>query len=103
MTPAVFHILLALTDGPRHGYAIMQSVSATGGPGLPAGPGTVYGTLTRLAHRGLVAETADAAHAQTRRRVYVLTGKGRRALEDEAVRLLNLIGLLRSRGLVKPS
>jgi hypothetical protein len=41
LTPAVFHILLALVDGPLHGYAIMQAVAQSAGPSFPAGPGTV--------------------------------------------------------------
>ena len=42
LTPAVFHILLALADGPRHGYAIMQAVELSAGPAMRMGPGTIW-------------------------------------------------------------
>ncbi len=58
LTPAVFHVLLALADGPLHGYAIMQAVERTAGPGLSTGPGTIYGTIQRLEDGGLVREVA---------------------------------------------
>ena len=48
LTPAVFHILLALADGPLHGYAIMQAVGRSAGASMPAGPGTIYGALQRM-------------------------------------------------------
>src|ERR671913_433157 len=58
LTPAVFHILLALTEGPLHGYAIMQSVDASSGAAM--GPGTIYGTLERLETCGYVKELPAA-------------------------------------------
>ncbi len=56
LTPAVFHIMLALVDGPRHGYAIMQAVETDAGPALRMGPGTIYGSLQRMEDAGLVRE-----------------------------------------------
>ena len=101
LTPAVFHMLLALADGPLHGYAIMRSVSRTAGPEVPAGASTVYGSLRRMEVRGLGEETRQppSRTAGRRRRVYVLTARGRRALGHEAVRLLGIVELLRARGL----
>jgi len=59
LTAAVFHILLALADGPLHGYAVMQAVEETAGPDLRMGPGTIYGSLQRMEDAGLVKEVAS--------------------------------------------
>jgi DNA-binding PadR family transcriptional regulator len=98
LTPAVFHILLALADGPRHGYAIMQAVEETAGPAVRMGPGTIYGSLQRMEAAGLVRELAQPA--DDRRRVFSLQPAGRRALEAEAARLNRLAALVRSKRLV---
>ena len=98
LTPAVFHILLALADGPLHGYAIMQAVELTGGPGLPTGPGTIYGSLLRMEEAGLVEERP--APAGERRRIFALQPTGRRALEAEARRITHLAGLVRAKRLI---
>jgi DNA-binding PadR family transcriptional regulator len=95
LTSAVFHILLALADGPRHGYAIMQAVEATAAGEPPMGPGTIYGSLQRMEAAGLVKElvtrTAD------RRRMFTLLPAGRRALAQEAERLARLTALVREK------
>ena len=98
LTPAVFHILLALADGPRHGYAIMQAVEESAGTEMRMGPGTIYGSLQRMEEAGLVRELSPGGHE--RRRVFVLQPFGRRALEAEAQRLARLAALLRSRRLI---
>ena len=96
LTPAVFHILLALADGPRHGYAIMQAVEESAGKEM--GPGTIYGSLQRMEEAGLVRELSPGGH--DRRRVFVLQPLGRRALAGEAHRLTRLAALLRSKRLI---
>jgi DNA-binding PadR family transcriptional regulator len=96
LTPAVFHILLALADGPRHGYAIMQAVEASSGSEM--GPGTIYGSLQRMEDAGLVKE---AAQGDERRRVFGLQPAGRRALQAEAGRLAKLAALVRAKRLVR--
>jgi DNA-binding PadR family transcriptional regulator len=98
LTPAVFHILLALADGPLHGYAIMQAVEASAGPDLRMGPGTIYGSLQRMEEAGLVRELAQ--RGDDRRRVFVLQAAGRRALAAESQRLARLAALVRARSLV---
>jgi len=98
LTPAVFHILLALADGPRHGYAIMQAVEESAGTGMRMGPGTIYGSLQRMEEAGLVRELSPGGH--DRRRVFVLQPSGRRALDGEAHRLARLAALLRSKHLI---
>ena len=98
LTPAVFHVLLALADGPLHGYAIMQSVEQSSGTGIRMGPGTIYGSLQRMEEAGLVKELS--ARSDDRRRVFGLQPAGRRALEAEARRLARLGALVRSKRLV---
>jgi DNA-binding PadR family transcriptional regulator len=96
LTPAVFHILLALVDGPLHGYAIMQAVEASSGDAM--GPGTIYGSLQRMESDGLVKEVP--ARADDRRRAFALQPAGRRALLAESRRLARLASLLRARRLL---
>src|SRR5438552_13099822 len=90
LTPAVFHILLALADGQKHGYAIMQEVGARTGGAMRMGPGTLYGSIQRMLKDGLIVEAQDRADpvgGEERRRYYRLTGFGQRVLQAEARRL----------------
>ena len=96
LTPAVFHILLALADGPLHGYGIMQAAESTAGVAM--GPGTIYGTLERLESAGMVKEVAGTGG--DRRRVFALQPAGRAALREEARRLSRLVALVQARRLV---
>lgn len=96
LTPAVFHILLALADGPRHGYAIMQAAEESAG--FVMGPGTIYGTLERLEGGGLVRELPAAR--DDRRRMFALQPAGRAALQAEARRLSRLAALVRAKRIV---
>lgn len=103
LTPAVFHILLALADGERHGYAIMREVAESTRQQIQMGPGTLYGTLKRLLAAGLVEESderPDPALDDERRRYYRLTGLGRRVASAEAERLAGLVRLARAKRLV---
>jgi len=101
LTPAVFHILLSLTDGPLHGYAIMQSVEQTAA--LQMGPGTIYGSIQRMEDAGLlqdIAEGASRAAVTERRRYYELTEVGREALAAEGARLARMAELVREKDLI---
>ena len=71
------YILLALSDGPKHGYAIMTDVEETSG--VPLGPGTLYGALARLEQRGLI----EPLEPVERRRPYRLTGLGATTLKAQ--------------------
>jgi len=93
LTPAVFHILLALADGPLHGYGIMQAVELSAASEPPMGPGTIYGSLQRMEEAGLVKELS---RSDDRRRVFALQPAGRRALAVEAERLVRLSELVRA-------
>ncbi len=106
LTPAVFHILLALTRGERHGYGIMQDVEEQTNSQFRMGPGTLYGTLKRMLEAGLVAEAgerSDPERQEERRRYYRLTALGREAAVTEAERLEALLATARNRKLLKHS
>lgn len=96
LTPAVFHLLLALADGPLHGYAIAKAVAEQTSAAIRLGPGTLYGTLTRMSESGLVREHS----ADDRRRVYELTSLGRAAAKAEARRLAELVAVARGKSLI---
>ena len=94
LTPAVFHILLALADGEKHGYAIMREVEKSTAGRVSMGPGTLYGAIKRLLKAGLIAETAerpDPALDDARRRYYQLTALGRDVLGAETERLALMV------------
>jgi DNA-binding PadR family transcriptional regulator len=104
LTPAVFHILLAIADGERHGYGIMQEVSSRTGGKVILGPGTLYGTINRMLEAGLIEdsdERADPALGDERRRYYRITRKGRRAAVTEAERLQELLRMARAKHLLQ--
>jgi DNA-binding PadR family transcriptional regulator len=100
LTPAVFHILLALADGDKHGYAIMQEVEARTGGAMRMGPGTLYGSIQRMLKDGLVIEVqkrVEPVHGEERRRYYHLTDFGSRVLHAEARRLEQLVHMAQSK------
>lgn len=100
LPPAWYHLLLALVEGERHGYALMQDVAAESGGRVRLGPGTLYGALKRLLELGLVIESGhrpDPLLDDERRRYYRLTPLGRRALAAEAARHLRLVELARAK------
>jgi DNA-binding PadR family transcriptional regulator len=100
---AVFHILVAVADRERHGYAIMQDVSTRTDGALKLSPGTLYGTIKRLLEEGLIQELderPDPEHDDTRRRYYRITALGRQVAMAESARLAKLLGQARASGLV---
>jgi len=104
LTPAVFHILLALADGEKHGYGIMLEVRATTRGQLVLGPGTLYGTIKRLLQAGLIVESAereDPGINSERRRYYRITPQGRVAAKAEAERLQALVQAACAKSLLK--
>ena len=87
LTPAVFHILLALFGKERHGYDIMQQVRTDSADAVKMGPGTLYGSLDRMIEAGLVAK----ANIKDPRRIYYkLTALGQTTLRAETERLSRL-------------
>ena len=98
LTPAVFHILLALADAEKHGYAIMQEIEDVTDGRVQMGPGTLYGSIKRMLTAGLIEESddrPDPALDDERRRYYRQTGLGRRVLRQEAERMAELMALAR--------
>ncbi len=94
LTPAVFHILLALSDADLHGYAIMKEVEARTSGRILLKPGTLYQAIHRLLSAGLIEEVAgsDAApENDSRRRVYRLSSLGRQVVTGETQRLQELV------------
>ena len=100
LTPPVFHILLSLVDGERHGYGIMQEVETRTEGQVRLGPGTLYGAFKRLLANGLIEEAderRDPELGNERRRYYRLTGFGLRVARAEAQRLAELVRLARTK------
>lgn len=95
LTPAVFHVLLALEDGPLHGYGVMLRAEVDSGTVM--GPGTVYGTLQRLEEKGWIQDAGEDEADPRRRRRFALTRAGRAALAAEARRMERLARLARER------
>ncbi len=102
LSPAAFHILLALAEREQHGYAIMQEAIAAG---MHMGPGTLYATIKRLLDHGLIEEATNSVRADDdeRRRYYRITPPGRRLLGLEAARLAALVDRAAARGLLPTS
>jgi DNA-binding PadR family transcriptional regulator len=101
LSPTVLHILLALIDGARHGYAIKQDVERRSEGEIRLGPGTLYEAIQRLQDTGLIREIvgrADPANGQeAQRRYYALTPRGRRVLRDEVAQLGRLVDYARTK------
>jgi len=100
LTPASAHILLALADGDRHGYAIMQEVDRLTDGSARMGPGTLYGTIKRMLASGLLEETegrVDPLMDDERRRYYRATPLGRAVLEAETTRMAGLVDAARAK------
>lgn len=102
LTPAVFHILLALSTGERHGYGIMKQVEADSQGRVTIGPGTLYGSLKRMLDAGLVKESdkrIDPEMDDERRIYYQITGIGAEALAAELERYKRIVTLAQERKL----
>src|SRR5438552_17805067 len=101
LPPATFHILIALADEDRHGYAIIQEVAMRTGGELKLSAGTLYRSIQRMLEQGLIVETRDRpapAHDDERRRYYRITPEGTAAAKQEARRLAQLAKMARAKG-----
>jgi len=106
LTPAVFHILLALSDGEKHGYRIMQAVKANSRGDFQMGPGTLYGSIKRMLADNLIAESEERPDPDLddqRRRYYQLTEHGRKALNTELERMDALVQKARTLNILPPA
>lgn len=100
LTPAVLHILLALSPNERHGYGIMKQVAADSQNKVNMGPGTLYGSLGRMIAAGLICESdkrADPEMDDERRVYYKITGLGQKALEAELERYRELVAVAKEK------
>jgi DNA-binding PadR family transcriptional regulator len=103
LTTAFFHVLLALADAERHGYAIMEHVTQTTGGQVKMGPGTLYGTIKRLLQMKLIEESDERPDPELddeRRRYYRLTELGLGVMKAEARRYNRLVKVARASGLL---
>ncbi|GMV22629.1 MAG: PadR family transcriptional regulator [Acidimicrobiia bacterium] len=100
---ATFHILMALADEDRHGYAVIQEVSARTNGQVVLGAGTLYRSIQRMIEQGLIEEVDERPAPEfddERRRYYRITRYGRQVAEAEAARLTDLVKLARASGFV---
>ena len=103
LTPAMFHILLALADRERHGYDIMREVDERTEGKVKIGPGTLYGSIKRMLEAGWIEELderPDPDLDDERRRYYELTDFGYRLAVAEAERLDRLVKTARTKKLL---
>jgi DNA-binding PadR family transcriptional regulator len=101
LTPAVLHILLALSTQERHGYGIMKQVEADSRGKVKMGPGTLYGSMGRMIDAGLIRESdkkVDPDMDDERRVYYRITAAGRAALEAELDRYREVVAVARELG-----
>jgi len=94
LSPAAFDILLALVDGERHGYGIMQEIARRSEGRVNVGPGTLYRSIRRLLTDGLIEESDERPVPElddARRHYYRITHFGRRVAAAEAQRLADLV------------
>jgi len=101
LPPVTFHILVALADDERHGYAVMQDVAERTGGQLTLNPGTLYRSIQRMLEQGLIAEVSTRPAAKfddERRRYYRVTPFGRTVAKAEARRIAQMLKLARASG-----
>jgi DNA-binding PadR family transcriptional regulator len=94
--PAVLHILLVLSEGERHGYAVKQEVESRTDGVVKMGPGTLYESIQRMVENGLIRESPRQKGGQAQRRYYRITAFGRRVLQAEVSRLEQVVEHARS-------
>lgn len=96
----VFHLLLSLTEGERHGYALKREILRRTGKRVNLGSGALYGAINKMLEKGLIVESderPDPHLDDERRRYYRITPFGRRVLQAEVVRLRELVQLAQTR------
>jgi DNA-binding PadR family transcriptional regulator len=102
LTPAVLHILLALSTHERHGYGIMKQVESDSEGAVKMGPGTLYGSIGRMIETGLIQESDKRVDPQLddeRRIYYKITGLGQKALAAELARYRGIMELAKEKRL----
>jgi DNA-binding PadR family transcriptional regulator len=103
LTPAMFNVLLALSDGEKHGYAILKDVETQTNGEVQLSTGTLYGIIKRLVNDGWIVEARrrpPVSEDDQRRRYYRLTPEGRQVAVAEAQRMEKLIARARAKRLI---
>ena len=101
LSPVVFHILLSVGEGERHGYAIKREIAARTDGKLKLGPGVLYGSINKMLELGLIEESADRPDPHLddeRRRYYRITPLGEAVARAETRRLAELVRMARAAG-----
>jgi DNA-binding PadR family transcriptional regulator len=102
MRPAVFHILLVLSESDCHGLGIAEQVDRASDGAMALGPGTLYRSLAEMAEAGLIRSVkAGPQSTDPRRKYYRITPTGRTAVKEEATRLARLVGAARARNVLE--
>src|ERR1017187_1741512 len=100
LSPTIFHMLLALGEGERHGYALKREILQRTGGKLNLGSGALYGSINKMLEHGLIEESEERPDAHLddeRRRYYRITPLGKRVAQAEAVRMRQLVRLAEDR------
>ena len=94
LPPVIFHMLLSLSEGERHGYALKRGIARRTGGKINPGPGVLYGSISKMLEQGLIEESEErpASHLDDeRRRYYRIKPFGRRVAQAEALRMRELV------------
>src|SRR5688572_3699273 len=100
LAPAVFHLLICLAEGERHGYALKREIARRTDGKLVLGAGVLYGSINRMMEQGLIEESEDRPDPHLddeRRRYYRITPLGRKVAQAESARMRALIDLAAAR------
>ena len=103
LTPGMFHVLIALADGEKHGYAVIKEVARRTDGAIRLSAGTLYTLIRRFVQEGVIAESAerpDPALDDERRRYYRLTEFGREVARAEAARMESTLNMARAKNLI---
>ena len=106
LTPGMFHVLIALADGEKHGYAIIKELARRTDGAIRLSAGTLYTLIRRFVQDGVVAESTarpDPALDDERRRYYRLTDFGREVARAEAARMESTLSMARAKNLIPRS
>ena len=106
LTPGMFHVLIALADGEKHGYAIIKEVARRTDGAIRLSAGTLYTLIRRFVQEGVIAESTerpDPALDDERRRYYRITPFGRDVARAEAARMESALGMARAKNLIPRS
>ncbi len=105
LTPALFHVLLALADGEKHGYVISKEIARRTNDEVRLSAGTLYGIIKRLLEDGFIEESEDRPDFSLddqRRRYYRLTKLGSALAEAEAERMERVLAMARAKHVLGP-